>query len=456
MSSLAGTKLHLYEMNGAKIAVDAAGGAVHLLDDVTWAILQEGLLGARAEAVAALPAFPRHLVEEAWDELNQLRQEGLLFGDEPWRSWTVPEDVPVKALCLNVAQSCNMACEYCFASSYTQEKDLMPLEVALKAVDWLVAHSGRRRHLEIDFFGGEPLLNWSIIPAVVEHARKYEDKVFAFTLTTNGLLLTEDKIDFLNRENIQVVMSLDGRQHIHDAMRPPAGGSYSTYNRVVPRFLQLASSRNHRNYYIRGTYTNANLDFTADVRHLVELGFREISLEPVVSLDGPFALGDEHVPIILQEYERLAEFYLAKRREGAPFNFFHFQVDLFKGPCLHKRLTGCGAGYEYLAVTPQGEIYPCHQFVGRDGFLMGHVEEGGLDPSITRLFREAHLFNKEGCPDCWARYFCGGGCHANAHLFNGDIHRPHEGTCLLHKKRLECSFYIQSQLRLDSRGNDAE
>ena len=456
MSSLAGTKLHLYEMNGAKIAVDAAGGAVHLLDDVTWAILQEGRLGAGAEAVAALPAFPRHLVEEAWDELNQLRQEGLLFGDEPWRSWTVPEDVPVKALCLNVAQSCNMACEYCFASSYTQEKDLMPLEVALKAVDWLVAHSGRRRHLEIDFFGGEPLLNWSIIPAVVEHARKYEDKVFAFTLTTNGLLLTEDKIDFLNRENIQVVMSLDGRQHIHDAMRPPAGGSYSTYNRGVPRFLQLASSRNHRNYYIRGTYTNANLDFTADVRHLVELGFREISLEPVVSLDGPFALGDEHVPIILQEYERLAEFYLAKRREGAPFNFFHFQVDLFKGPCLHKRLTGCGAGYEYLAVTPQGEIYPCHQFVGRDGFLMGHVEEGGLDPSITRLFREAHLFNKEGCPDCWARYFCGGGCHANAHLFNGDIHRPHEGTCLLHKKRLECSFYIQSQLRLDSRGNDAE
>jgi uncharacterized protein len=433
-------------MNGAKIAVDAAGGAVHLLDDVSWAILQKGLMESRAEAVAALPGFPRHLVQEAWDELDQLKDGGLLFGDEPWRSWTPPEEVPVKALCLNVAQSCNMACKYCFASPYTRAQDLMSLEVALMAVDWLVAHSGSRRHLEIDFFGGEPLLNWKIIPPVVEHARGYKDKVFSFTLTTNGLLLTEDKIDFLNRENIQVVMSLDGRPHIHDAMRPPAGGSYSTYHRVVPRFIQLADSRDHRNYYIRGTYTNANLDFTEDVRHLVELGFREISLEPVVALDGPFALGDEHVPMILQEYERLAEFYLASRREGVPFNFFHFQVDLFSGPCLAKRLTGCGAGYEYLAVTPKGEIYPCHQFIGREGFLMGHVEEGGVDPSITRLFREAHLFNKEGCPDCWARYFCGGGCHANAHLFNGDIHKPHGGSCLLHKKRLECSFYIQSQL----------
>jgi uncharacterized protein len=288
-----------------------------------------------------------------------------------------------------------------------------------------------------------------MIQGVISYARRIKDKEINFTLTTNGLLLTPDKIQYLNRENIAVVLSIDGRREVHDALRPPLGANYSTYERIVPMFLELAQSRNHINYYVRGTYTSKNLDFATDVMHLADLGFREISLEPVV-LKGELGIGEGHLPQIMAEYEKLTHLLIDYQRKGHPINFFHFQVDLFEGPCLQKRLTGCGAGYEYLVITPTGDFYPCHQFVGREGFHMGNVADGVVDESLVQLFQDAHLFHKEGCSDCWARYYCGGGCHANAHLFNGDIHKPYQLGCALHKKRLECSFYLQTQLAEDA------
>ncbi|MGI6037983.1 MAG: thioether cross-link-forming SCIFF peptide maturase, partial [Limnochordia bacterium] len=378
----------------------------------------------------------------AWDEIEALEQRGQLYGDDSaWRNWQ-PEPTGFKALCLNVAHNCNLACRYCFA---TTDEDLMPLEVAIKAVDWLVANSQDRKVLEVDFFGGEPLLNWPVVQGVVEYAQGIKDKTFNFTLTTNGVLLTPDKMAYLNEANIGVVLSIDGRREIHDRMRPPAHGRYSSYERILPAFLEMARSRNHENYYVRGTFTSANLDFTEDVAHLADLGFQQISLEPVVLKDVPYALTEEHLPQICREYERLTELLLAYEQEGRTVDFFHFKVDLFTGPCLPKRLTSCGAGFEYLAVTPGGDFYPCHQFIGREGFRLGNVADGRLNETLVEEFRQAHLFNKESCPSCWARYYCGGGCHANAHLFNGDIHKPYQLGCDLHKKRLECSLYLQSR-----------
>ena len=350
-----------------------------------------------------------------------------------------------------VAQDCNLRCKYCFGDGGTYgHRAIMSEETGRAAVDFIIKSSGLRRHCEIDFFGGEPLLNFKTVKAVTEYVREREKatgKLFKLTLTTNGMLLDDKKIAWLNENNISLVLSLDGRQQVHDAMRPDISGNGS-YNRVLKNFQKLVESRNGDNYYLRGTYTNKNLDFTNDVVSLYNAGFDILSLEPVVLKDSPLALTEEHLPRIFEEYDKLTETYLKYRRMGKGFFFFHFNVDLSNGPCVAKRLAGCGAGHEYFAVAENGDLYPCHQFVGRDKYKLGNVFDGLNEDAAhwSKYFRESHVLNKPKCKDCWAKYFCSGGCHANADLFNNNIRKPYEIGCEIQKKRLECAIYVQAKI----------
>jgi len=439
------------------IVLDVNSGTVHAVDRPAYEALAvfDGTNGAAAAAALARQ-YGAETAREVAAELERLTAEGLLFSPPPPVPAVLDEEPLVKSLCLHVAHDCNLRCGYCFAGTgaFGGGRSLMPPAVAERAVEMVIAGSGRRRHCEIDFFGGEPLLNMDTVRRATAYIRRREaetGKVFKLTLTTNALLLDDATIAWLNAENISMVLSLDGRREVHDRMRPFADGAGS-FDEAVERARRMVASRGGKNYYLRGTFTAHNLDFAADVLAMADLGFTELSVEPVVGKDAGYALREEHLPVLFAQYELLAAEYLARRRAGRPFEFFHFNLDLDNGPCLAKRLAGCGAGHEYFAVTPDGDLYPCHQFVGREKYLMGNVFEGIKRPDLVRRFRASHALAKPACRECWARFYCSGGCHANAELFGGDLDQPYALGCELQKKRLECALMIQASLALAEQG----
>lgn len=440
------TCVHGYSLEGEHILVDGNSGSVHLVDENALEVvfaLKNGCLFDASSLQKRLPHIPKEEVAEIREELSLLFEKGLFGGGD---TVVAPLHRPViKALCLNVAHDCNLSCRYCFAETggYQGERELMPLSVAKDAVMFLLQNGGKK--LEVDFFGGEPLLNFSVVKETVRFGKEKaqaQGKEIQFTLTTNGVLLNEEVQDFLNEHMYNVVLSLDGRKEVNDPMRKTVKGSHSVYDLVVPIFQQFIEKRAGRSYYVRGTFTAENLDFFRDVLHLRDLGYQQISVEPVVSKDGPYALKEEHLPEIFSSYEALARAYLCQE---TPFHFFHFHVELKKGPCLYKRLAGCGAGFEYLAVDPKGDLYPCHQFVGDLSYRLGNVREGVLNTQLPSLFQESHVLNKESCLVCWAKYYCSGGCHSNNIQYGGDIKTPYALGCALEKKRLECSFMLYAK-----------
>jgi len=443
-------RIHQFEINGEKLVFDVESDTLHQVDDLAWkvmSLLDAGYPVGRIKEILADEYFTQDITETL-EEINYLQQQDLLWGS-PLETTGTSESM-VKALCLNIAHTCNLSCRYCFAGegSYGGEDSLMSPEVGKVAIDFLLDNSGGRKRLEVDYFGGEPLLNFETVKETTAYARQRARETgveFGFTLTTNGLLLTEDVINYLQAEGFSVILSLDGRKEVHDRMRRSPGGDPS-YEKVKERLLNFLARWNG-NYYVRGTFTSYNLDFSKDVAHMVDLGFRNISLEPAVSSpEDDWALSQKDLPYLEKEYERLAEYYLQKLHEKDPFDFFHFAVDLDRGPCVYKRLSGCGAGNEYLAVTPTGELYPCHQLVGDESLCLGNVRQlpNFIPPSSEAFPPAGPLHGK--CASCWARYHCGGGCRAAARLVNGSFHQPYELECALQKKRLECALYIKSKI----------
>ena len=445
--------VHQYKNNGYDIVLDVNSGAIHVVDDVTYDViaLYEG--HTREEIVNSLrERYPETEVEEALDEVQMLVDNEELFTKDTYENYIMDfkkRPTVVKALCLHIAHDCNLACQYCFAEEgeYHGRRALMSFEVGKKALDFLIANSGNRRNLEVDFFGGEPLMNWQVVKDLVAYGREQEklhDKKFRFTLTTNGVLLNDEVMEFCNREMGNVVLSIDGRKEVHDKMRPFRKGAGS-YDLIVPKFQQFAESRHQDKYYVRGTFTHYNLDFSEDVLHLADLGFKQISVEPVVAEPKePYAIREEDLPKLFEEYDKLAVEMIRRHKSGEDFNFFHFMIDLEGGPCVAKRLSGCGSGTEYLAVTPWGDFYPCHQFVGNEKFLLGNVDEGILNTDIRDVFKCCNVYAKEKCRKCFARFYCSGGCAANAYNFSGDICGAYDIGCELQKKRIECAIMIKA------------
>ena len=445
--------VHQYKNNGYDIVLDVNSGAIHVVDDVTYDViaLYEG--HTREEIVNSLrERYPETEVEEALDEVQMLVDNEELFTKDTYENYIMDfkkRPTVVKALCLHIAHDCNLACQYCFAEEgeYHGRRALMSFEVGKKALDFLIANSGNRRNLEVDFFGGEPLMNWQVVKDLVAYGREQEklhDKKFRFTLTTNGVLLNDEVMEFCNREMGNVVLSIDGRKEVHDKMRPFRKGAGS-YDLIVPKFQQFAESRHQDKYYVRGTFTHYNLDFSEDVLHLADLGFKQISVEPVVAEPKePYAIREEDLPKLFEEYDKLAVEMIRRHKSGKDFNFFHFMIDLEGGPCVAKRLSGCGSGTEYLAVTPWGDFYPCHQFVGNEKFLLGNVDEGILNTDIRDEFKCCNVYAKEKCRKCFARFYCSGGCAANAYNFSGDICGAYDIGCELQKKRIECAIMIKA------------
>ncbi|MBE5934193.1 MAG: thioether cross-link-forming SCIFF peptide maturase [Lachnospiraceae bacterium] len=445
--------VHQYKNNGYNIVLDVNSGCVHVVDDVVYDIIEayknDNLEAIKTDLVAK---YGKEDVEEGIEEVESLKKDGALFTEDQYKDYIIDfkkRQTVVKALCLHIAHDCNLACNYCFAGKgeYQGEKELMSLEVGKKALDFLIANSGKRRNLEVDFFGGEPLMNWEVVKELVRYGREQEkihDKNFRFTLTTNGLLIDDEVIEFANKEMDNVVLSIDGRKCINDAMRPTRNGKGS-YDIIMPKFKKFAESRNQDKYYVRGTFTHNNLDFAEDVKHLADEGFEQISMEPVVSLPSePYAIKEEDVPIICEEYDKLANFIIQRRKEGKWFNFFHFMIDLSGGPCVAKRLSGCGSGTEYLAVTPTGDLYPCHQFVGEDDFLLGNVFDGIKNTELVDCFKTCNVYAKDKCKDCFARFYCSGGCAANSYKFHGNINDAYDIGCDLQRKRVECAIMIKA------------
>ena len=449
--------IHKYTLNGYRIVLDTNSGAVHLFDEAPYEMLDylDGAVPEEPPAAmeeALRDRWPRETFEEAYEELKELYRQGLLFSEDGYERFSdMMVNSPVKAMCLNVAHDCNLRCEYCFAAKgdFGCGRKLMPLEVGKKAIDFLITHSAGRHNLEMDFFGGEPLMNWDVVKELVLYAREQEklyNKNFRFTITTNGLLLTDDKIDFINREMSNCVLSLDGRKEVNDRLRVRVDGT-GCYDQIVPKYQKLVAQRGDKDYYARGTFTKYNLDFTEDVLHMADLGFDQVSVEPVVSdekLD--YSIKTEDLPRVFEEYERLANALIRRRKEGRGFNFFHFMIDLNQGPCAIKRLRGCGCGNEYVAVTPEGDIYPCHQFVGDEQWKMGNVLEDSFDLSMKERFAKANVYSKPECKNCWAKFYCSGGCNANNWQYEGDILHSHPISCELEKKRIECDIMIQAAL----------
>ena len=449
--------IHKYSLGGYRIVIDTNSGAVHLFDEIPFAML-DYLEDSVPDSPPAdmLKAFQDHdpeLVQEAYHELKELYAQEVLFSsDEDYGKFSgMLQDAPVKSMCLNVAHDCNLRCEYCFAAKgdFGCGRKLMPIEVGKKAIDFLIEHSGSRHNLELDFFGGEPLMNFEVVKQVVEYARSIEkqhNKNFRFTLTTNGLLLTDDVIEYLNREMSNVVLSLDGRKQVNDRFRPRIDGSGS-YDSIVPKYQKLVANRGDKDYYIRGTFTTHNLDFAEDALHIADLGFDQLSIEPVVSDPKlPYSLKEENLPAAFAEYERLANIILERRKARKGFNFFHFMVDLNQGPCAIKRLRGCGCGNEYIAITPEGDIFPCHQFVGDETHKMGNIMDGTFNRTMKSDFAKANVYTKGDCTKCWAKFYCSGGCSANSWQYEGDIHKSHTISCELEKKRLECAIMMEAAM----------
>ncbi|MCD8036692.1 MAG: thioether cross-link-forming SCIFF peptide maturase [Clostridiales bacterium] len=452
--------LHKFSMNGINVLMDILSGAVHAVDEVAYDIADlypENDIDALCEKFA--DKYTREQIKEAVDELEELKEAGLLYTEDEYEQ--VLEQVKnrapvVKALCLHVAHDCNLKCKYCFAEEgeYHGKRSLMSTEVGKKAIDFIIANSGNRRNLEVDFFGGEPLMNWQVVEDVVKYGREQEklhDKNFRFTVTTNGVLLDDEKQKFINENMHNVVLSLDGRKEINDFMRPRAGGQGS-YDLIVPKFQKLADSRNQTDYYVRGTFTHYNLDFSKDVLHFADdLGFKQVSVEPVVAESTEdYAIREEDLDTIYAEYEKLAEeLYIRHKTGEKDFNFFHFMVDLTGGPCVAKRLSGCESGTEYLAVTPEGDLYPCHQFVGQEEFKMGSVFTGIENNELREEFANCNVYTKPDCKNCWAKFYCSGGCMANASHYAGSINGTYDIGCKLQRKRLECAIMIKAKLMLD-------
>ena len=447
--------LHKFSMNGINVLMDIYSGAVHAVDDVAYDIADlYPEMNADELAEKFADKYSREQIDEAVEELKELKDAGMLYTEDEYEG--VLEQVKnrapvVKALCLHVAHDCNLKCRYCFAEEgeYHGRRAMMSYEVGKKALDFLIANSGSRRNLEVDFFGGEPLMNWQVVKDLVAYGREQEKKFnkhFRFTVTTNGVLLNDEIQDFINKEMDNVVLSLDGRKEINDKMRPFRNGKGS-YDLIVPKFQKLADSRNQERYYIRGTFTRNNLDFSNDILHYADLGFKQMSIEPVVGEEtDPYAIREEDLPQIFEEYDKLAKVMIEREKEGKGFNFFHFMIDLKGGPCIYKRLSGCGSGTEYLSVTPWGDLYPCHQFVGQDEFLMGNVDEGITKPEIADEFRSCSVYSKDKCRNCFAKFYCSGGCMANAYNFHGTIHDAYDIGCEMQRKRVECAIMMKAAL----------
>ncbi len=445
--------IHQYKNNGYNIVMDINSGAVHIVDDVVYDVLpflEEN--NGEEDILAALSGkYQKESILEAIADCRELEEAGTLFTEDVYESAIEhfsKRPTVVKALCLHIAHDCNLACRYCFAEEgeYHGRRALMSYEVGKQALDFLIANSGNRRNLEVDFFGGEPLMNWQVVKDLVEYGRSLEEpcrKKFRFTLTTNGVLLNDEILEFANREMANLVLSIDGRKEVHDANRPFRGGQGS-YDLIVPKFQKAARSREQMRYYVRGTFTHDNLDFAQDVLHLADLGFKQISVEPVVaSPQDAYAVTPEDIPRLKEEYDKLAAEMIRRREAGEGFHFFHFNIDLEGGPCVAKRLSGCGSGTEYLAVTPWGDFYPCHQFVGNEKFLMGNVDEGIVRKDIREAFGKCNVYSKEKCRKCFARFYCSGGCAANAYNFHGDINDVYEAGCELERKRVECAIMLK-------------
>ncbi|MFR3185000.1 MAG: thioether cross-link-forming SCIFF peptide maturase [Ruminococcus sp.] len=446
--------IHQYKNNGYAIVLDVNSGSVHVVDEIVYDVI--ALLDQGAEEAEVLEklreSYPEEELKTALDEIHTLTEQGMLFTEDIYENAIEhfkERPTVVKALCLHIAHDCNLACRYCFAEEgeYHGRRALMSFEVGKKALDFLIANSGSRENLEVDFFGGEPLMNWQVVKDLVAYGREQEkihNKNFRFTLTTNGVLVDDEVMEFCNREMGNVVMSIDGRKEVHDYMRPFRKGAGS-YDLIVPKFQKWAESRNQDKYYARGTFTHHNLDFSKDVLHLADLGFKQISVEPVVApADADYALQPEDLPKIFEEYDNLAKEMVKRKKEGNGFNFFHFMIDLTGGPCVYKRLSGCGSGTEYLAVTPWGDLYPCHQFVGEENFLLGNVDEGITRPEICQEFKGCNVYAKEECKKCFARFYCSGGCAANSYNFKGNINDVYEIGCELQRKRVECALMIKA------------
>ncbi len=445
--------VHQYKNNGYNIVLDVNSGAIHIVDDVTYDViaLYEG--ADRSTILENLKdKYDEAEIGEALEEIEELKANQELFTEDEYEDYITDfkkRETVVKALCLHIAHDCNLACRYCFAEEgeYHGRRALMSYEVGKASLDFLIANSGNRRNLEVDFFGGEPTLNFQVVKDLVAYGREQEklhNKKFRFTLTTNGVLLNDEIMEFANREMANVVLSIDGRKDVHDYMRPFRGGQGS-YETIVPKFQKFADSRDQNNYYVRGTFTHHNLDFSKDVLHLADLGFEQISVEPVVAQEtDDYAIREEDLPQLFEEYDNLAVEMVKRKREGRDFNFFHFMIDLEGGPCVAKRLSGCGSGTEYLAVTPWGDLYPCHQFVGNDKFLLGDVFNGVKRTDICDEFKGCNVYAKPKCRECFARFYCSGGCAANSYNFHGDIHNAYDIGCALQKKRVECAIMIKA------------
>ncbi len=458
--------IHQYQNNGYHIVLDVNSGAVHVVDKLCYDVI--ACLDAQSKKHTAESLRLQDTWEKLWQALGsqyaeadikdalsdviELVEKGQLFAPDLYEGYI--EEVKqrktvVKALCLHIAHDCNLACRYCFAKEgeYHGKRSLMSFEVGKKALDFLIRNSGNRRNLEVDFFGGEPLMNWQVVKDLVAYGRKQEklyDKRFRFTLTTNGVLLNDEIQKFINREMDNVVLSLDGRKEVHDLMRPFRNGKGS-YELIVPKFRKLSDSRNQERYYIRGTFTRNNLDFSKDVVHFADLGFKQVSMEPVVGEEtDSYAIREEDLPQVFEEYDKLAKIIIERERAGKGFHFFHFMIDLDGGPCVAKRLSGCGSGTEYLAVTPQGDLYPCHQFVGQEEFLLGNVDEGITRPEIVEEFCGLNVYTKESCKTCFAKFYCSGGCMANAYHFQGTLRGVYETGCRMQRKRVECAIMIKA------------
>ncbi len=450
--------IHQYKLNGCNIVLDVFSGSVHLVDDVAYDMIAmyedhepEEIVRAMMEKYGGREDVNEAELRECIDDIRSLRDAGKLFAEDEYAglAFDFKKRVnEVKALCLHVAHTCNLNCSYCFASQgkYHGERALMSFEVGRRALDFLVENSGHRRNLEVDFFGGEPLMNWQVVKDLVAYARSIEEekgKHFRFTLTTNGVLVDDEVIDFANREMSNVVMSIDGRPEVHDRFRVDLAG-HGSYEKIVPKFLEFARRRGERDYYVRGTYTHYNTDFTNDLFHLADLGFTKLSMEPVVcSPDDPCALTKEDLPVLLEQYEILAKEMLKRRREGRPFTFYHYMIDLTGGPCIYKRISGCGSGTEYMSVTPWGDLYPCHQFVGDEKYLMGNIWDGVTNTAVRDEFKLCNAYARPECEGCWAKLYCSGGCAANAYHASGSIRGVYEYGCELFRKRMECAIMLE-------------
>ena len=454
--------VHQYKNNGYNIVLDVNSGAIHVVDDVTYDVIELFEDNSAKEIIEKLvDRYPQTEIEEAIQEVNELKDNEELFTEDTYKERIIDfkkRQTVVKALCLHIAHDCNLACRYCFAEEgeYHGRRALMSYETGKQALDFLIANSGSRRNLEVDFFGGEPLMNWDVVKQLVAYGREQEklhDKHFRFTLTTNGVLLNDEIMEFANKEMDNVVLSIDGRKEVHDRMRPFRKGAGS-YDLIVPKFQKFAKSRGEKDYFVRGTFTRNNLDFGNDVLHYADLGFEKLSMEPVVAApEEPYSIREEDLPQIMDEYDRLAKEFVKRQKEGRGFKFFHFMLDLSQGPCVAKRLSGCGSGTEYLAVTPWGDLYPCHQFVGNEEFLLGNVDTGVVNTKVRDEFKLCNVYAKEKCKNCFARFYCSGGCAANSFNFHGSITDAYDIGCEMQKKRIECAIMIRAALAEDEENN---